>query len=53
MLVEDYLRPAAVKVGTLSSHRNDEGGLVDDDPRRFGLHNLRHGLASFSGPHQN
>ena len=37
MLVEDYLRPAAVKVGTLSSHRNDEGGLLDDDPHRFGL----------------
>ena len=47
MLVEDYLRPAAVKVGILSSHRNDEGRLVDDDPRRFGFHNLRHSLASF------
>ncbi|MGA7591495.1 MAG: tyrosine-type recombinase/integrase, partial [Candidatus Sulfotelmatobacter sp.] len=47
MLVEDYLRPAAVKVGVLSSHRDDEGGLVDDDPRRFGFHNLRHSLASF------
>jgi len=47
MLVEDYLRPAAVKVGILSSHRDDEGKLVDDDPRRFGFHNLRHSLASF------
>ena len=47
MLVEDYLRPAAVKVGILSSHRDDEGSLVDDDPRRFGFHNLRHSLASF------
>jgi integrase len=47
MLVEDYLRPAAVKVGVLSSHRDDEGRLVDDDPRRFGFHNLRHSLASF------
>jgi integrase len=47
MLVEDYLRPAAVKVGILSSHRNEEGRLVDDDPRRFGFHNLRHSLASF------
>jgi len=27
MLVEDYLRPAAVKVGILSSHRGDEGKL--------------------------
>jgi len=47
MLVEDYLRPAAVKAGILSSHRDDEGRLVDDDPRRFGYHNLRHSLASF------
>jgi integrase len=47
MLVEDYLRPAAVEVGILSSHRDDEGRLVDDDARRFGFHNLRHSLASF------
>ena len=47
MLVEDCLRPAAVKVGILSSHRDDEGRLVDDDLRRFGFHNLRHSLASF------
>jgi integrase len=47
MLVEDYLRPAAVKVGILSSHRDEEGRLADDDPRRFGFHNLRHSLASF------
>jgi integrase len=47
MLVEDYLRPAAVKAGILSSHRNDKGRLVDNDPRRFGFHNLRHSLASF------
>jgi site-specific recombinase XerD len=37
MLVEDYLRPAAVKVGVLQ-----EGEKV-----RFGFHNLRHSLASF------
>ena len=47
MLVEDHLRPAAVKAGILSSHRNVRGLLVDDDPRRFGFHNLRHSLASF------
>ena len=35
------------EVGILSSHRDDEGRLVDDDPRRFGFHNLRHSLASF------
>jgi integrase len=37
MLVEDYLRPAAVKAGVLN-----EGEKV-----RFGFHNLRHSLASF------
>ncbi|OLE86942.1 MAG: hypothetical protein AUG07_01860 [Acidobacteria bacterium 13_1_20CM_2_60_10] len=47
MLVEDYLRPAAMKAGILSSYRNDEGKLVENDPRRFGFHNLRHSLASF------
>lgn len=35
--VEDHLRPAAVAVGV----------LTEDDPRRFGFHNLRHSLASF------
>ena len=47
MLVEDHLRPAAVNAGILSSHPDNHGGLVDDDPRRFGFHNLRHSLASF------
>ena len=47
MLVEDHLRPAAVKAGILSSHRDARGKLVDDDSRRFGFHNLRHSLASF------
>ena len=37
MLVEDHLRPAAVEAGVLN----------EDDPRRFGFHNLRHNLASF------
>jgi len=37
MLVEDYLRPAALKVGVLK-----EGEKV-----RFGFHNLRHSLGSF------
>ena len=37
MLVEDYLRPAAVKAAVIS----------DGDPCRFGFHNLRHSLASF------
>ncbi len=47
MLVEDYLRPAAAKAGVLSSHRDEKRRLVEDDPRRFGLHNLRYSLASF------
>ena len=47
MLVKDHLRSAAVKAGILSSHRDARGQLVDDDPRRFGFHNLRHSLASF------
>jgi integrase len=47
MLVEDHLRPAAVKAGILLSHLDNHGRLVDDDPRRFGFHNLRHSLASF------
>jgi hypothetical protein len=46
MLVEDYLRPAAVKAGVLKSKRDEAGELVDDDRRRFGLHSLRHSLAS-------
>jgi integrase len=37
MLVEDHLRPAALKAGVLK-----EGEKV-----RFGFHNLRHSLASF------
>jgi integrase len=37
MLVEDYLRPAAVSAGVPAK----------DDPHRFGFHNLRHSLASF------
>jgi site-specific recombinase XerD len=37
MVVEDYLRPAAVKAGVLKEGEKD----------RFGFHNLRHSLASF------
>lgn len=47
IMVEDYIRPAAAKVGILSSHRDENSELVEDDPRRFGFHNLRHSLASF------
>jgi integrase len=37
MIVEDYLRPAAIKAGVLQR----------DDKRRFGFHTLRHSLATF------
>jgi integrase len=37
MLVEDHLRPAAVKAKV----------IAEADPCRFGFHNLRHSLASF------
>jgi integrase len=47
MLVEDHLRPAAAKAGILLSHQDENGRMVEDDPRRFGFHNLRHSLASF------
>lgn len=36
-MAQDYLRPAAVKLGVLTK----------DDPRRFGFHHLRHCLASY------
>jgi integrase len=47
MLVEVYLRPAAVRAGVLLSRQDRERRLVDNDSRRFGFHNLRHSLASF------
>lgn len=37
MLVEDYLRPAAIKAGVIAS----------DWDGRFGFHNFRHSLASY------
>jgi len=53
MLVEDHLRPAAVKAGILSSHPDAREQLVDDDPRRFGFHNLAPQPRVVSHPHQN
>jgi integrase len=38
MLVSDYLRPSALKVGVKG---------VEDESRRFGFHNLRHGLSTY------
>jgi len=36
MIVQDYIRPAAVSAG-----------VIPDDCPRFGFHNLRHGLSTF------
>ncbi|MGA8153997.1 MAG: site-specific integrase [Terriglobales bacterium] len=38
MLVEDHLRPAALRVGVKG---------VEDESRRFGFHNLRHALSTY------
>src|ERR1700758_5832955 len=35
---EEHLRPAAVKAGILSSHSDNHGRLVDNDPRGLGFH---------------
>jgi len=47
VLEEDYQRLAAMKAGILSFYRNDDGKLVENNPRRFGFHDFRHSLASF------
>jgi len=46
MLVEDYLRPAAIKAGVLEM---EDGECYYDDEAvaRFGFHSLRHGLATW------
>ena len=46
MIVEDYIRPAAIAAGVLEERRGKfyyDGELVI----RFGFHNLRHGLATW------
>lgn len=48
MIVEDYLRPAAVKAGVIKV--DEDGRTYDpdgDEIRRFGFHTFRHSLASF------
>jgi integrase len=47
MIVEDYIRPAAIKAGVISVR---EGGTYDNAGnliKRFGFHCFRHTLASF------
>jgi integrase len=46
MIVEDYIRPAAIAAGVLEKRDAKcyyDGEAVD----RFGFHNLRHGLATW------
>ena len=46
MIVEDYIRPAAIAAGVLEQ----KGGVCNYDGEvvtRFGAHNLRHGLPSW------
>ena len=46
MIVEDYIRPAAIIAGVLS--QRDGTYHYDGEPvTRFGFHNLRHGLATW------
>jgi integrase len=48
IIVEDYLRPAAVKAGAI--RMTEDGRTLDsrgDEITRFGFHNFRHSLASF------
>jgi integrase len=48
MLVEDYLRPAAIRAGVLKVVDGITCGPDGDPVRRFGFHNLgRHSLATF------
>ena len=48
MLVEDYLRPAAIRAGVLKVVDGVAHGPDGDPVRRFGFHNLgRHSLATF------
>lgn len=48
MIVQDYVRPCAVKAGVLTV--NDQGETLDSKGNpitRFGFHNFRHSLATF------
>ncbi len=48
MIVQDYLKPAAVKSGVI--RMGPDGRIFDPDDaeiKRFGFHTFRHSLASF------
>jgi integrase len=46
MIVEDYIRPAAIIAGVLE--QRDGGYYYDGEPvTRFGFHSLRHGLGTW------
>ena len=46
MIVEDYVRPAAIASGVLEE-RNGKFHYDGEPVIRFGFHNLRHGLATW------
>ena len=46
MVVEDYLRPAAIRAGVLEV--KDDKVYIDSEPvKRFGFHTFRHSLTSW------
>jgi integrase len=48
MIVEDYLRPAAMKAGIIKVDADGQAFDTDgNEIRRFGFHTFRHSLASF------
>jgi integrase len=47
MIVEDYLRPAAIKVGVITVKDGSTYDGAGNQIKRFGFHCFRHTLASF------
>ena len=48
MIVQDYLKPAAVKAGVIKVGSEDRTFDMDGaEVKRFGFHTFRHSLASF------
>jgi len=47
MLVEDYLRPAAISAGTIRVENGETYGEDGEAIKRFGFHSFRHSLTSW------
>ena len=47
MIVEDYLRPAAIKAGVIKVVNSETHDMAGNVLKRFGFHCFRHTLASF------